>query len=113
MATDDREPTASLPSSLETAEEDGPLLVNIHFVSPSEGVPNDLDFEGLPATTTVGQLKAKIHDVLPMHPAHDEQRIIYHGRLLASESATLLDVFGEEKVRTPLSMVHGLGNMGL
>ena len=112
MAANDRESATSTPSALETAGEDGPLLVNIHFVSPSEGVPDDLDFQGLPATTTVGQLKDKIRDVLTMHPAHDEQRIIHQGRLLASESATLLDVFGEEKVSTPSSMVHKLGNMG-
>lgn len=112
MAANDREPGASLPSPLETAGEDGPLLVNIHFVSPSEGVPNDLDFQGLPATTTVGQIKDKIRDVLPMHPAHDEQRIIHQGRLLSRESDTLLDVFGEEKVGTSLLGAHKLGNIG-
>ncbi|KAH7632927.1 hypothetical protein B0T09DRAFT_371593 [Sordaria sp. MPI-SDFR-AT-0083] len=114
MAANDRESATSTPSALETAGEDGPLLVNIHFVSPSEGVPDDLDFQGLPATTTVGQLKDKIRDVLTMHPAHDEQRIIHQGRLLASESATLLDVFGEEKLRTggqqPLHLVVRTSN---
>lgn len=114
MAANDQEPAASLPSALETAGEGGPLLVNIHFVSPSEGVPDGLDFQGLPATTTVGQIKDKIRDVLPMHPAHDEQRIIHQGRLLSRESDTLLDVFGEEKLRTgdqqPLHLVVRTSN---
>ncbi|EAA32234.2 hypothetical protein GE21DRAFT_7256 [Neurospora crassa] len=114
MAANDREPAASLPTAPETTGEDAPLLVNIHFVSPSEGVPDDLDFQGLPAATTVGQLKDKIRDVLPMHPAHDEQRIIHQGRLLARESDTLLDVFGEDKLRTgdqqPLHLVVRTSN---
>lgn len=113
MAANDQEPAASSPTAPETTGEDAPLLVNIHFVSPSEGVPDDLDFQGLPATTTVGQLKDKIRDVLTMHPARDEQRIIHQGRLLARESDTLLDVFGEDKVSTPSPMAHRLREHGL
>ncbi|KAK0635708.1 hypothetical protein B0T17DRAFT_53448 [Bombardia bombarda] len=84
----DEQPTSSSPSA-----------VNLQIVSPSVGV-NTLSFPGLAAATTVRELKEKIRDVLPSRPAHDQQRLIHRGRLLARDSDTLQTVFGEEMLRT-------------
>jgi hypothetical protein len=86
------------PSSAPPAPREGaPLLVNLQIVSPSVGVGN-LRFADLPATTTVQQLKEKIRNSLSWRPADDHQRLIHRGRLLARDTDTLQDVFGEEAV---------------
>ncbi|KAK4104787.1 hypothetical protein N658DRAFT_464648 [Parathielavia hyrcaniae] len=75
-----------------------PLLVNLQIVSPTVGVGN-LRFPDLPASTTLKQLKEKIRDCLSWRPADDHQRLIHRGRLLARDTDTLHDVFGEEAIR--------------
>ncbi|KAL2131328.1 hypothetical protein VTI74DRAFT_5252 [Chaetomium olivicolor] len=87
------------PAASSSAQEDGPLAVNLQIVSPSVGVGN-LRFPGLPATTTVRQLKDRIRETLPSRPADDHQRLIHRGRLLARDTDTLQDVFGEETIRS-------------
>ncbi|KAI3398667.1 hypothetical protein diail_8854 [Diaporthe ilicicola] len=77
---------------------DNPLAVNISVISPSLAVNAPLDFTGLPASTTIGQLKEKIREVLDAKPANEQQRLIHQGKLLNRESETLLDIFGEQKV---------------
>jgi hypothetical protein len=84
------------PSRL-ASQENAPLVVNLHIVSPSVGVGN-LRFPDLPATTTVRQLKAKIRESLESRPADDNQRLIHRGRLLTCETDTLQDVLGEDAV---------------
>lgn len=71
--------------------------VNLQILSPSVGV-NTLAFPGLETSTTVTQLKEKIREILPLRPAGDQQRLIHRGRLLARDTETLLEVFGEEAV---------------
>lgn len=68
----------------------------LQIVSPSSG---PLSFQDLPVNTTVKQLKGKIREALPSKPIDENQRIIYRGRMLATETATMLDVFGKEAVR--------------
>lgn len=75
------------------------FLVNISIVSPSVNVNGPLKFPGLPPSTTVGQLKAKIRDALDSRPSNEKQRLIHQGKLLTGESDTLLQVFGEQKVQ--------------
>ncbi|KAK3325345.1 ubiquitin family protein [Apodospora peruviana] len=77
-----------------------PSNVNLQIVSPSVGVNAPLSFPGLASSATVGQLKEKIRESLPLRPADDQQRLIHRGRLLARDSDTLQDVFGEEMLRT-------------
>jgi hypothetical protein len=72
---------------------------NLLVVSPSVGVPSPLPFPQLSAWTTVKQLKEKIRGSLPRQPADDHQRLIHRGRLLAREDETMLEIFGQEKVR--------------
>lgn len=80
------------------ATADAPVsVINLQIVSPSVGV-NTLTFPALAASTTVGQLKEKIRETLPLRPAADQQRLIHRGRLLARDTESLHDVFGEETV---------------
>ncbi len=75
-----------------------PLAFTLQVVSPSVGVSRPLSFPQLPATTTIKQLKAKIRDALPSEPRDDCQRLIHRGRMLARETETMLEVFGQEEV---------------
>lgn len=90
---EDAPSSSDAPSSGET-----PPTVNISIISPSLAVNAPLNFTGLPASTTVGQLKEKIREALDAKPANEHQRLIHQGKLLNRESETLLDVFGEQKV---------------
>ncbi len=75
-----------------------PLAFTLQVVSPSVGVSRPLSFPRLSATTTIKQLKAKIRDALPSEPRDDCQRLIHRGRMLARETETMLEVFGQEEV---------------
>ncbi|PSR97158.1 hypothetical protein BD289DRAFT_459126 [Coniella lustricola] len=83
------------------------LPINISIVSPSLSVNTPLNFPGLPASTTLGQLKQNIRDALDSKPTNEQQRLIHQGKLLAKEDETLLQVFGEQKIRdTAQFVVH-------
>lgn len=89
-----------LPSSSSAPSQgESPPTVNISIISPSLAVNAPLNFSGLAASTTVGQLKEKVREALDAKPANDQQRLIHQGKLLNRESETLLDVFGEQKLR--------------
>ncbi|KAK6208706.1 ubiquitin family protein [Colletotrichum tabaci] len=78
------------------------LSVNLQVLSPSTAANSNrpLVFPGLAATTTVGQLKEKIRQALPLKPSDSQQRLIYRGRVLQPDGETLLGVIGEEVIRT-------------
>ncbi|KAH6840999.1 hypothetical protein B0I37DRAFT_229010 [Chaetomium sp. MPI-CAGE-AT-0009] len=80
-------------------QDDAPMAVNLQIVSPSVGV-GILRFPDMPVTTTVQQLRESIREALPSRPADDHQRLIHRGRLLARDTDTLQDIFGEETLRT-------------
>src|ERR1700761_6177902 len=82
----------------EDDEQPEPLSFTLVVVSPSVGAASRLSFPHTPATTTVKQLKAKIRDSLPSRPPDDGQRLIHRGRMLARETETMLDIFGQETV---------------
>ncbi|KAF4982032.1 hypothetical protein FZEAL_2282 [Fusarium zealandicum] len=75
--------------------------VSLQIVSPSVGVNRPLLFPGLPATTTVKQLKDKIRQTLPLRPADEHQRLIHRGRAIVRDMDTLLDIFGADAIRNP------------
>jgi hypothetical protein len=85
-------------SSSAPSQGENPPTVNISIISPSLAVNAPLSFPGLPASTTVGQLKEKIREALDAKPANEQQRLIHQGKLMNHENETLLDVFGEQKV---------------
>lgn len=87
--------------------EANPLAVTISIVSPSVSVNAPLSFPNLPASTTIAQLKERIRDSLDSKPSNEQQRLIHQGKLLIRENETLLDVFGEQKVRYILVLEYG------
>ncbi|KUJ21076.1 uncharacterized protein LY89DRAFT_694708 [Mollisia scopiformis] len=91
-------PERSAESDAPTREEQSESSTfTLQIISPNSG---PLSFSNLPVTTTVKQLKAKIRDELPSKPVDEHQRIIYRGRMLAIENATMTDVFGKEALAT-------------
>jgi hypothetical protein len=75
-----------------------PSGVNLQVVSPSASVSRPLVFPGLPASTTIRQLKEKIRDAVASRPSDDQQRLIHRGRLLARDDETLESILGAEAV---------------
>lgn len=94
-------------SSAAPPTEANPLAVTISIVSPSVSVNAPLSFPNLPAFTTIAQLKERIRDSLDSKPSNEQQRLIHQGKLLIRENETLLDVFGEQKVRYILVLEYG------
>ncbi len=91
--------TPAVPDALTKDEERSePLNFTLQIISPSIGVTGPLSFPLLLATTTVKQLKAKIRDALPSKPVDESQRLIHRGRMLARETETMLEIFGQETV---------------
>lgn len=76
-----------------------PQTILLHVLSPSVEVPNKLTFSNVPISTTVGELKTKICNAVSTRPSPDRQRLIYGGKALVQETATLKDIFSQEKVR--------------
>jgi len=73
-------------------------VVNLQVVSPSSQVRSPLSFQSLPATTSVKELKEKIRNALEVSPSAESQRLIYRGRMLARDTETMMEIFGEETV---------------
>ncbi|KAJ9629940.1 hypothetical protein H2203_002325 [Taxawa tesnikishii (nom. ined.)] len=76
----------------------GPLppAVTLKVLSPSPEVPqNGWVITDVPTSTTVAELKRRIHNVLPSHPPADRQRVLYQGRFL-SDAQTLNHAFGQQ-----------------
>ncbi|KAJ4389484.1 hypothetical protein N0V93_006953 [Gnomoniopsis smithogilvyi] len=81
------------------------LSVNISIVSPSTSVNAPLNFPSLPPSTTVAQIKQKVRDALDSKPSNEQQRLIHQGKLLSREEQTLLEVFGEQKLRDSNNLI--------
>ena len=79
-------------------EDSNPQTVLVHIVSPSTEVPDRLTFSKIPLTTTISELKKRIHDAVPTKPTPERQRLIYRGRALGQQDLTLAALFGNEAV---------------
>ena len=79
----------------------------LHVLSPSTEVPNKLIFSDVPTSTTVAELKTRICNTVPSRPALERQRLIYRGKALVKEGATLAEIFSQETVR-PLYLPFGV-----
>jgi hypothetical protein len=82
-----------------------PSQFTLQILSPSVGVPQPLTLENLPVTTTVRQLKERIRNSVSTKPPDDAQRLIHRGRLLARDTETMLELFGEEPVGLAFSVL--------
>lgn len=86
-------------------QDDGPALVNLKLLSPSDEY--NLHLRDLPAaTTTVKDLRLRIQQEISSHPPTDRMRLIYRGHVLSKETDTLQDVLGADNVRGPHSYLH-------
>ena len=75
-----------------------PRLLTLNILSPSTEIPNRITLKDCTASTTVAELKVKISRAIPSQPAPERQRLIYRGRPLLQENATLKDIFTQEAV---------------
>lgn len=87
------EGSASTPKEVST--------ISLRILSPSFESNQRLSFEKLPLSTTVGEVKNLIEPLAPNHPTPEQQRLIYRGRPLLNNSATL------ESVLEPPLVSHG------
>ncbi|KAI1414313.1 hypothetical protein F5Y13DRAFT_19586 [Hypoxylon sp. FL1857] len=71
----------------------------LQLVSPSVGVPQPLALT-LPTNITVKQLKERIRNAVSTRPPDDAQRLIHRGRLLARDSETMTEIFGQDALRS-------------
>jgi hypothetical protein len=86
------------------SNEEARQVIELKILSPSPEVGNaGLHFDDLAVSTTVGELKDRIRDMVSTRPGHDRQRLIYLGRALVRDADTLLDVFGATAVSIYLS----------
>ncbi|KAL8789960.1 MAG: hypothetical protein Q9213_000846 [Squamulea squamosa] len=79
----------------------------LNILSPStEEVPRRLTFSDIPTSTTVRELKERIRNTVPAQPALLRQRLIYQGKVLASDEISLKDAFSQEAINReePLSL---------
>ncbi|KAL8823026.1 MAG: hypothetical protein Q9191_006252, partial [Dirinaria sp. TL-2023a] len=83
---DDSQPAMSEPDS-------GARNITLNILSPSTEVPDKLTFSDCTPSTTVADLKSKIQNAVATRPAPERQRLIYRGRPLVQDTATLADVF--------------------
>lgn len=84
--------------------------VDVRVLSPSPEADGGITFSALSTSTTIGELKLKIKDELPSHPAPERMRIIYLGRVVMNET-TLGAVLGE--VRLLFNCCQSLGVLTL
>ncbi|KAF2033921.1 hypothetical protein EK21DRAFT_57493 [Setomelanomma holmii] len=73
--------------------------INLKVLSPSTEVEGGVTFAGIPATTTIKELRSRIQDAVLSKPATDRMRLIYRGRVVANDADTLGGVFGADNIR--------------
>ncbi|KAL8715515.1 MAG: hypothetical protein Q9220_000851 [cf. Caloplaca sp. 1 TL-2023] len=81
--------------------------INLNVLSPStEEIPQKLIFSDIAISTTVRVLKERIQNTVSSRPSLPRQRLIYQGKVLASDEASLKDIFGQDAIDRlePLSL---------
>ncbi|KAI1370903.1 hypothetical protein F4677DRAFT_437239 [Hypoxylon crocopeplum] len=94
---------ASEPAGQATSEAEAgtaSATFTLQIISPSVGIPQPLALQELPTDITVKQLKERIRNAVSLKPTDQAQRLIHRGRLLARDSETMTEVFGQETLRS-------------
>ncbi|KAH6648996.1 hypothetical protein BKA67DRAFT_661927 [Truncatella angustata] len=91
---------ASSDSDAGSSSGDEAQAFTLQILSPSIGVPQPLNFNNVPETITVRQLKEQLQNRIDTKPAAQAQRLIHRGRLLATDEDTMLKIFGEDEIRS-------------
>ncbi|KAJ4373223.1 hypothetical protein N0V83_003516 [Neocucurbitaria cava] len=93
------------------ADENG--TINLRILSPSTEVEGGVTFPGIPAATTIKELRSRIQDAVPSKPSTERMRLIYRGRVVANDADTLTNVFGADSAaNTQASTPQGLPPSG-
>ncbi|KAJ5091266.1 hypothetical protein NUU61_006136 [Penicillium alfredii] len=83
--------TTDAPAAMDANE--SLRMITLHVLCPSLPSPNRFTFRDLSLSATIGQLKDKIAQSIPGRPTPENQRLIYSGRRLPNDDATLQEVF--------------------
>lgn len=88
--------THETPTENDAPENSGGIT--IHFVSPSFTTPARYTIRNIPLETTVGDLRLRLSEFIPGHPAPASQRLFFVGRPLRNDDATIAAVIGPLEV---------------
>ena len=92
MASEVHDTDGAVPETSVSADRE-PMLT-LKLLSPSAEIPSPLILTDVPAALTVGELRLRIRDSVPSHPAPERQRLIHLGRMLGDQTEQLVRVFG-------------------
>lgn len=81
------------------------LAIHLKVLSPSTEFEGGIHLRELPAATTVRELRLKIQEAVSSKPAPERMRLIYRGKVVANDEATLEAVFGADNVHGPASFI--------
>lgn len=82
--------------------------ITLHVISPSIPAPGRFTLHGQPLSDTVAQIKARITQSLPGRPAPAQQRLIYRGKPLTDDRASLASVLGPIDVSIQVLIIYHL-----
>ncbi|KAJ6191321.1 hypothetical protein N7519_001342 [Penicillium mononematosum] len=91
--------------SQRVAEGDAPSTITLHILCQSLPPPSRFTLENVPLSSTIAQLKGRIEQSFPNNPQASHQRLIYRGKPLTVDDATLRAVVS--------SMENGTDSMHL
>ncbi|KAJ5615083.1 hypothetical protein N7537_000197 [Penicillium hordei] len=92
-------------SSQPMLEGDTPSTITLHILCQSLPPPSRFTLENVPLSSTIAQLKSRIEQSFPNNPQASHQRLIYRGKPLTVNDATLRAVVS--------SMEEGIDSMHL
>ena len=72
----------------------GSNTITLHILCPSIPAPGRFTLHDQPLSETIAQIKARITESLASRPGPAQQRLIYRGKPLADDRATLASVLG-------------------
>ncbi|KAJ5816087.1 hypothetical protein N7447_008320 [Penicillium robsamsonii] len=80
---------ATGPSPHSMAEGNTPSTVTLHILCQSLPPPSRFTLDNVPLSSTIAQLKSRIEQSFPNNPQASHQRLIYRGKPLTVDEATL------------------------
>lgn len=79
-------------------EGDTPSTITLHILCQSLPPPSRFTLENVPLSSTIAQLKSRIEQSFPNNPQASHQRLIYRGKPLTVDDATLRVVVSSMEV---------------
>lgn len=77
---------------------DKPGTITLHILCQSLPPPSRFTLENVPLSSTIAQLKGRIEQSFPNNPQASHQRLIYRGKPLTVDDATLRAVVSSMEV---------------